>query len=579
MNTEMLGIIVMFVATLLLAVPLGRYIAKVYAGDKVWTDFIFNAVERLFYKGSRIDPAREMNWKQHLRAMLTLNLIWFLWAMFCLLNQGWLPLNPDHIANQAPDQAFNTAISFLVNCNLQHYSGETGASYFTQVFGLMFLQFVSAGTGMAAAAVVFNALRERTTDRLGNFYNYFLKSCTRILLPICLLIATIHVFEGSPMTMKGIDTLTSMQGDTMHVSRGQVAAFVAIKHLGTNGGGYFGANSAHPFENPGYLANMVQMIAQVLIPFAMVFAFGYYLRKKRLAWVFWAVMTVGFLLLVIPTIYAELHGNPMLAKMGISQPGGNMEGKEVRFGSAASAYWSIATTVISTGSVNAMHDSFMPISGMNMLLGMMINSFYGGVGVGFLNFFIYVILAVFMGGLMVGRTPEFMGRKVEAKEMKIAMIVALLHPFLILAGTALASYFAAHDANMGWWFADAAGKHNATGWLNNPKYHGFSEMLYEYTSASANNGSGFEGLGDNNPFWNISTGIVLILSRFVPIIGPVAIAGLLAGKKYIPESSGILKTDTGTFGLLVFAVKVIIAALAFFPALALGPIAEYFGMR
>jgi K+-transporting ATPase ATPase A chain len=287
-------------------------------------------------------------------------------------------------------------------------------------------------------------------------------------------------------------------------------------------------------------------------------------------------MTIGFLMLVVPTMITEINGNPALAKMGISQPGGNMEGKEVRFASYATAFWSIATTVISTGSVNGMHDSFMPLSGMNMLLGMMINSFYGGVGVGFLNFFIYVILAVFIGGLMVGRTPEFLGKKVEAKEMKIAMIVALLHPFLILAFTAISSYLAAHDANMGWSFTDAAGKHNATGWFNNPSYHGFSEMLYQYTSASANNGSGFEGLADNNPFWNISAGIILLFSRYLPIIGPVAIAGIMAQKKFIPESGGTLKTDTGTFGLLVFAVKIIIAALAFFPALALGPIAEWF---
>jgi len=579
MNSELLGIIVMFVATLLLAVPLGRYIARVYAGDKVWTDFIFNPIERVMFKVSRIDPNREMGWKQHMTALLTINLIWFLWAMFCLMNQSWLPMNPDHNPNQTPDLAWNTAISFLVNCNLQQYSGETGASYFSQVFALMFLQFVSAGTGMAAAAVVFNALKERTTDKLGNFYNYFLKSCTRILLPVCILIAAVHIFEGTPMTFNGIDTMTTVQGDTMHVSRGPVAAFVAIKHLGTNGGGFFGANSAHPFENPTYITNIVQMVAQVLIPFAMVFAFGYYLRKKKLAWVFWGVMTVGFLMLVIPAIQTEINGNSLIAKMGIAQGGGNMEGKEVRFGATASAYWSIATTVISTGSVNGMHDSFMPLSGMNMLLGMMVNSFYGGVGVGFLNFFIYVILAVFIGGLMVGRTPEFMGKKIEAREMKIAMIVALLHPFLILAGTAIASYFTAHDTNMGWWFADATGKHNASGWLNNPSFHGFSEMLYQYTSSSANNGSGFEGLADNNPFWNISTGVVLLFSRFLPIVGPVAIAGLLAGKKFIPESSGTLKTDTGTFGLLVFAVKVIIAALAFFPALALGPIAEWLKMK
>jgi len=580
MYTEILGVLVMFVGTLLLSIPLGCYIAKVYASDKQWSDAIFNPIEKIFFRVSRINSDNEMTWKQSMTALLTINFIWFLWAMFCLMNQGWLPLNPDHNASQSPDLAFNTAISFLVNCNLQHYSGETGVSYFTQVFALMFLQFVSAGTGMAAAAIVFNALKEKTTDKLGNFYNYFVKSCVRILLPLCIIIATVHVFSGTPMTFKGKEAIVTMQNDTMQVSRGPVAAFVAIKHLGTNGGGFYGTNSAHPLENPDYLTNMVQMIAQIILPFAFVFALGYYLKRKKLAWVIWSVMTIGFLLLVIPAIYAELQGNPLIAKMGISMAGGNMEGKEVRIGAMASAFWSIATTIISTGSVNSMHDSFIPLSGMNMLLGMMVNSFYGGVGVGFLNFFIYLILAVFIGGLMVGRTPEFLGKKVEAKEMKIAMIVALLHPFLILAGTALASYCAAHDANMGWWFADAAGKgQHATAWLNNPGYHGFSEMLYEYTSSSANNGSGFEGLGDNNPFWNITTGIVLLLSRFLPIIGPVAIAGLLAQKKYIPESAGTLKADTSTFGLLIFAVKVIIAALAFFPALALGPIAEWLSIK
>jgi potassium-transporting ATPase potassium-binding subunit len=579
MNPQILGVVVMFVATLLLAVPLGRYVAKVYGGQGVWTDFIFNPVERLFFKITRIDPKQEMGWKQNLAAMLTLNLICFFWVMFCLLNQSWLPMNPDHNPNMTPDLAWNTSVSFLVNCDLQDYSGETGVSYFSLEFGLMLLMFVSAGTGMAAAAVVFNALRDRTTEKSGNFYNYFLRSCTRILLPICILVAAIHLFEGTPMTYKGIDTMTSVQGDTMHVSRGPVAALVAIKHLGTNGGGFFNANSAHPFENPTYLSNVVQMIVQILIPFVMVFAFGFYCNKKRLAWVFWCVMTTGFLLLVIPTVITEVHGNPNITQMGISQTGGNMEGKEVRFGATASAFWSIATTVISTGSVNSMHDSFMPLSGMNMLLGMMVNAFYGGAGVGFLNFFIYVILAVFIGGLMVGRTPEFLGKKVEAREMKIAMFIALFHPFLILTFTAIASYLTAHDTNMGWWFADAAGKHNASGWLNNPSNHGFTEMLYQYTSASANNGSAFGGLNGNNPFWNISAGIVLIFSRFLPIIGPVAIAGLMASKKFIPVSSGTLKTDTGTFGLLVFAVKVIIAALAFFPALALGPIAEWMKMH
>jgi len=342
---------------------------------------------------------------------------------------------------------------------------------------------------------------------------------------------------------------------------------VAIKHLGTNGGGFFGPNSAHPLENPGYFTNTVEIVTQMLIPLAMIFAMGFIIKRRKLAWTVFGVMTIGFLLLTIPTVISEVNGNPAVSNMGISQTMGNMEGKEVRFGAAASAYWSIATTVISTGSVNSMHDSFMPLSGMNQLLGMMVNCFYGGVGVGFLNFYIFIILAVFISGLMVGRTPEFLGKKIEAKEMKIAMMIALLHPFLILAGTAIASYIYTSDPEA---FA---------GWLNNPGYHGFSEMLYEFTSSSANNGSGFEGLGDNTPFWNIACGIVMLMARYLPIIGPVAIAGSLAAKKYIPESAGTLKTDTATFGLMIFAVIALVAALSFFPALALGPIAEHFSLK
>jgi K+-transporting ATPase ATPase A chain len=363
-----------------------------------------------------------------------------------------------------------------------------------------------------------------------------------------------------------------MQGDTVNVSRGPVAAYVAIKHLGTNGGGFFGANAAHPLENPNYITNMTEMIAQMIIPFAMIFAFGYYSGRKKLARIIFGVMTLGFLLLVIPTIVQEMHGNPAIGQMGADISQGNMEGKEVRFGSAASAYWSIATTVISTGSINAMHDSFMPVSGMNQMLAMMTNAFYGGVGVGFLNFFIFIIIAVFISGLMVGRTPELLGKKVEAKEMKIAMIIALLHPFLILAGTALSAYLVANHPQMDWAVRPA-------NWLNNPGAHGFSEMLYEYTSSAANNGSGFEGLGDNNIFWNVTTGIVMILGRFLPIIGPVAIAGILANKKFIPEGAGTLKTDTPTFGIVVFTVIVIVAALSFFPALTLGPLSEYFSAK
>ncbi|XVJ65388.1 MAG: potassium-transporting ATPase subunit KdpA [Lacibacter sp.] len=565
MNSEITGIILMFAAVVAMAIPLGRYIGKIFSNEKTWPDTIFNPLDKVFYKLSGINPTREMNWKQHLVALLTINLCWFLLCLFVLMNMSWLPLNPDGNPSMSADLAFNTSISFISNTNLQHYSGETGMSYLGQLVVMLF-QFISAGCGIAVAGVLFFAMKERTTDKLGNFYFLFVRSCTRILFPIALVVAVLLVFNGTPMTFEGKDTINNLQGDTVQVSRGPVAAFVAIKHLGTNGGGFFGANSAHPFENPSYFTNIIQIITQMLIPLALIFSLGYVLKKRRLSWMIFGVMTVGFLLLTIPTIISEINGNPAIAKMGVTQPMGNMEGKEVRFGPVASAYWSIATTVISTGSVNSMHDSFMPVSGMNHMIGMMVNSFYGGCGVGMLNFYIFIILAVFISGLMVGRTPEFLGKKIEAREMKIAMIIALLHPLLILAGTAIASYLYAQNPTA------------YAGWLANPGHHGFSEMLYEFTSSSANNGSGFEGLGDNTPFWNIACGIIMLLARYLPIIGPIAIAGSLAAKKYIPESAGTLKTDTATFGLMVFAVIAIVAALSFFPALALGPIAEYFSL-
>jgi K+-transporting ATPase ATPase A chain len=566
MNTEIFGIILMFVLTVALAIPLGKYIGKVYNGDKTRPDKIFNPLDKIFFKLSGIKPEKEMNWKQHLVALLTINFLWFLFSMLVLMNMSGLPLNPDGNPSMSADLAFNTTVSFVSNTNLQHYSGETGVSYLGQMV-LMLFQFISAGAGMAVCAVVFNAMKERTTEKLGNFYNYFIKSCTRILLPLSIVVAVILLLNGTPMNFEGKDQFISLQGDTVHVSRGPAAAMIAIKQLGTNGGGFFGANSAVPFENPRYFTDMIENICILLIPIALVFALGYILKRKKFAWMVFSVMTLGFLLLLLPSVYNEMHGNPEITKMGITQALGSMEGKEVRFGPAASAYWGITTTCTSNGSVNAMHDSFTPLTGMSCLLGMMVNSFYGGVGVGFLNFYIFIIIAVFISGLMVGRTPELLGKKIEAKEMKIASIIALLHTLLILSFTALSSYMYAHDPT------------TYAGWLNNPGKHGFSEMLYEYTSSSANNGSGFEGLGDGVPFWNITCGIVMLLARFLPIIGPVAIAGILAKKKYIPESAGTLKTDTSTFGIMIFAVIFIVAALSFFPALSLGPIAEYFGMK
>ena len=566
MNTEIIGVVVMFMATIAFAIPLGRYIGKIYEGEKTWLDPVLSPLDKTFLKLSGIKPDVDMTWQQSLVALLTINLVWFLLSMLILMNMSWLPLNPDGNPSMTADLAFNTTVSFISNTNLQHYSGESGVSYLGQLM-LMLFQFISAGIGMAACAVVFSALKTRTTDKMGSFYNYFVLSCTRVLLPLSVVVALLLLFNGMPMTFEGKDQFISLQGDTVHVSRGPVAAMVAIKQIGTNGGGFFGANSSHPLENPSFFTNIIENICITLIPVAMVFALGYIIKRPRFAWMIFGVMTIGFLLLLIPSIAQEMHGSKAIANMGILQNLGSMEGKEVRFGSAASAYWGITTTVTSNGSVNAMHDSFTPLTGMCALLGMMVNSFYGGVGVGFLNFYIFIIIAVFISGLMVGRTPEFLGKKIEAKEMKIAAIIALLHPFLILVGTALSSYLYAHHP------AEYAS------WLNNPGNHGYSEMLYEFTSSSANNGSGFEGLGDNTPFWNISCGIIMLLSRYLPIIGPVAIAGTLAKKKYIPESAGTLRTDTFTFGIMVFAVIFIIAALSFFPALSLGPIAEYLGMK
>ena len=570
MNTEIIGVAATFLLSVLLAYPLGRYIAKVYKGERTLLDFL-SPLERLIYRICGIDPGQRMGWKEFLKAMLTINLLWFVYAFFAFFYQGKLPMNPDGNPSMTPDLSFNTAISFLVNCNLQDYSGESGATYLTQLFVITFLQFVSAATGIACLVALFNGLKEKTTQNLGNFWAIFTKTMTRILLPLSLVIAVLLAFHGTPTSYAGKDTVMTLQGDTVQVSRGPAAGMIAIKHLGTNGGGWFGANSAHPLENPDYITNMLEMIVQTLIPVAMIFAMGFYINRRKFANVTFAVMTIGMLLLLIPTMVSEIQGNPAIARMGIAQPTGAMEGKEVRFGPAASGYWSILTTVISTGSVNSMHDSAMPLSGLMQMLAMMINAFYGGCGVGILNYFIYVIIAVFIAGLMVGRTPEFMGHKVEAREVKIAALVTLLSAFLIKGGTALACYYFVHHGNIDWAVKPST-------WLNSPGYHGFSEMLYQYTSTNANNGSGFEGLADNNVFWNVTGGVVMILGRYLPIIGPLAIAGLLAQKKYIPESAGTLKIDSLTFGMMTFVVIIIITALSYFPPLTLGPIAEYFSI-
>lgn len=568
MNTEILGVIAQIVLMVVLAYPIGKYISKVFKGEKVWSDFM-TPIEKIMYKLGGVDPKEEMNWKQFLKALLVINLFWFFWGMILLVSQGVLPLNPDGNLGQSVHQAFNTCISFLVNCNLQHYSGESGLSYLTQLFVIMLFQFITAATGMAAMAGIMKALAAKTTKTIGNFWYFLVRSCTRVLLPICLVIGFILIIEGTPMGFDGKMEVTTIEGQTQYVSQGPTAAIVPIKQLGTNGGGYFGVNSSHPLENPTYLTNMIECWAILILPMAMVFAFGFYLKRKKLAYSIFGVMLFAYLAGVWINVSQETGGNPRIDAMGIAQDNGAMEGKEVRLGSAATALWSVTTTVTSNGSVNGMHDSTMPLSGMIEMLNMQINTWFGGVGVGWMNYFTFIIIAVFISGLMVGRTPEFLGKKIEAREMKIATIVALLHPFVILVGTSLAAYLYVHAPS----FVE-----NEGGWLNNPGFHGLSEMLYEFTSCAANNGSGFEGLGDNTWFWNYSCGIVLILSRYLPIVGQVAIAGLLANKKYVPESAGTLKTDTVTFGVMTFAVIFIVAALSFFPVQALSTIAEHFSL-
>ena len=568
MNTEILGVALQVILMVALAYPLGKYIAKVYKGQKTWSDFM-KPVERLIFKVSGINPQEEMNWKQFLKALLILNAFWFVWGMVLLVTQHWLPLNPDGNGPQSPDQAFNTCISFMVNCNLQHYSGESGLTYFTQLFVIMLFQFITAATGMAAMAGIMKSISVKTTKTIGNFWNFLVLSSTRILLPLSLIVGFILIIEGTPMSFDGKMEVTTLEGQEQMVSQGPAAAIVPIKQLGTNGGGYFGVNSSHPLENPTYLSNMVECWSILIIPMAMVFALGFYSNRKKLAYSIFGVMLFAYLAGVGINVYQEMNGNPRIDELGIAQDGGAMEGKEVRLGSAATALWSITTTVTSNGSVNGMHDSTMPLSGMMEMLNMQINTWFGGVGVGWMNYYTFIIIAVFISGLMVGRTPEFLGKKVEAREMKIATVVALLHPFVILVGTALSTYLFAHHPD----FVASEG-----GWLNNPGFHGLSEQLYEFTSCAANNGSGFEGLGDNTYFWNYSCGWVLILSRFIPIVGQVAIAGLLAQKKFIPESAGTLKTDTVTFAVMTFAVIFIVAALSFFPVHALSTIAEHFSL-
>lgn len=498
---------------------------------------------------------QSQNWKQYCVSMLCFNLLMFAFVFAVLKLQHLLPLNPADKVGLETSLAFNTAASFTSNTNLQHYSGEVHMSYFSQVFALMWLQFVSAATGIAAVTAISRGLAGRV--QMGNFYQDVWRATGLVLLPMSLIWALLLTLTGIPMTLEGPAIATTLEGATQTIARGPVAAFVAIKQLGTNGGGFFGPNSTHPLENPTFWSNVLTNAAIIQISMATVWMFGWITGRMRDAAVLFGVMLAFYVAFVGGAAYFESAPTVALESLPVETQM-NLEGKELRFGTTAGPLWAVTTTATSNGSVNAMHDSLNPITGLFPMMGMWLNVIFGGVGVGLINMFLFIITAVFLAGMMVGRTPEYLTRKIEAKEMQLALIALLAHPLFILGGTAI---FAASS-----WGVDA---------LNNPGSHGFSEIVYEMSSSAANNGSGFEGLADNTVPWNIATGAIMLLARFIPIIAPLAIAGSLAAKRATPESSGTFRTDTITFGVVLAGTVIIVGALLFLPLAVLGPIAEY----
>jgi len=569
MGTEYVAVAVTIAFTIATSLLLGRYMFKVFSGGRTLLDPVLVPIETLILRITGVDPGEQQDWKRYSASLLVSNVVMWLATFAVVTLQGLLPLNPDGIGNMEATLSFNTISSFTTNTNLQHYSGETGLSYFSQMFVITFLQFVTAATGVAACIAIIRGLAGSRLTALGNFYVDLTRATVRVFLPLAVLVAVVLMWQGTPMTFEGAAHATTLEGTEQVIARGVTAPEVAIKQLGTNGGGYFGPNSTHPYENPTPLSNFVETWSITIIPMAMVWTLGHMVGRRRLAVVIFAVMLALYVPMVAFAVSQEAGGNPAIAAMGADQSTGSMEGKEVRFGAGLSALWAVTTTATSNGSVNAMHDSLTPLGGLMPLIGMWLNNIFGGVGVGFINMLIFVVVAVFVAGMMVGRTPEFLGKKVEAKEMKLASLALLWHPLAILVGTAVACYAWATTADPG----------TALGWLKNPGPHGFSEMLYEFSSAAANNGSGFEGLGDNTPFWNIGTGLVMLLSRYIPIIAPLALAGALALKPAAPEGAGSLRADSATFGFTLWAVIVILGLLMFMPVAVLGPIAEHLALR
>jgi len=567
------------VVLILLVKPLGSYMARVYEGKPCGLDRAIGWLERLLYRLCRIDPTEEMAWTTYAKAMLVFNLLGFLAVYGLQRAQHLLPLNPEHLAAVPPDLAMNTAVSFATNTNWQSYGGETTLSYLTQMLGLTVQNFVSAATGMAVLVALIRGFARRTTQTIGNFWYDLTRGTLYILLPLSIVGALVLVSQGVVQTLRPYEKVALVQptkdADGKLVSQqtiavGPAASQVIIKQLGTNGGGFFNVNSAHPLENPTPLSSFVELVAILLIAAALCYTFGEMIGDTRQGWAVLAAMLVIFVPLLLTGYMAEQAGNPRLAALGVDQaagnraptegwsPGGNMEGKEVRFGIAQSAIWAAATTAASNGSVNSMHDSYTPLGGLVPIWLMQLGEVvFGGVGSGLSGMLVFAIIAVFVAGLMVGRTPEYLGKKIEAFEMKMAALVILIPPLVVLVGAAVAV---------------------ATPWgkagISNPGPHGFSQILYAFSSAGNNNGSAFAGLNANTPFYNVALGLAMLVARYWLAIPTLAIAGSLARKKATPVSAGTLPTHTPLFVLLLVGVVVLVGALTFVPALALGPIVE-----
>ncbi|CEQ02757.1 potassium-transporting ATPase subunit A [[Clostridium] sordellii] len=578
MSSILIQVIVFILLVLLLAKPLGIYISKVFKNEKVFLSKIIRPVEKFIYKVLKVNEKEEMNGKEYTISLISFSILSLLFVLFLQMTQYLLPLNPEKLANVRWDLAFNTAISFVTNTNWQAYSGETTLSYLSQMIGLTVQNFVSAAVGISVLMVLIRGFKRSKISKLGNFWVDLTKSTLYILLPLSLVLAIFLITQGVVQNLKPYQEVSLVQevtldnGDVIDkqvIPGGPAASQIAIKQLGTNGGGFFGTNSAHPLENPTYLSNLAQVVSIILIPAALCFTFGDMMKDKKQGKVILYAMLIIFILAMSATIYFEYKSTPELvnnpsinSNISLEQSGGNMEGKETRFGVINSSIWGVATTSASNGSVNSMHDSFTPIGGMTMMVLIQLGEvIFGGVGCGLYGMLAFVMLTVFISGLMVGRTPEYLGKKIEPYEMKMASILIITTPVLVLIGTSIICLLP-----------------NVNALLNNSGAHGFSEILYALSSTGNNNGSAFAGFSANNVFVNVLTGIVMLLARFIPIALIIKIAQSLASKKIVPASSGTLATNNMLFVFLLVGVVLMIGALSFLPSLALGPIAEHLSM-